>query len=297
PYILSFGIYTGVCLSVVGRRIVLQKAMGYIELMRPIYVLMASLAVFVGGIVGGYQFQTIGLFFAMIVVFLMTAGSMAINDYFDRNIDQIAHPDRPLPSGKLSSHDALYFSFVSFSIAVGLSVAINISCFGIVVTGLVLMMIYERYYKNIGFIGNLLTAFIIAMALILGGAAVGNVHDTLLLAFMAFFIMLGREIFMDVKDVEGDSAQRVTLPMTIGIKNALYMGGIFIAVAVALTPLPYWWNALSVWYIVIIVPADIFFLLAILTPLKDITNIGISIQILLLNSGFALLGFILGIVG
>jgi len=292
----SFDINTAACLSGVARRLVLQKTVGYLELMRPLYVFLAALAVFAGGIVGGYQFDTAGLLVAMIVVFLMTAGAMAVNDYFDREIDRIAHPYRPIPSGRLSPGEALRFSYVSFAIAVVLSLAVNITCFGIVVAGLVLMMVYETCCKHVGFVGNMLTAFIIAMALVLGGAAVGNVYDTFLLAFMAFFIMLGREIYMDVKDVKGDSVHRATLPMTIGRKNALYVGCVCIAAAVALLPLPYWWNALSVWYVVVIVPAAALFVLAILLPLKDIGNIGISIQILLYTSGFALLGFILGTV-
>jgi len=156
-------------------------------------------------------------------------------------------------------------------------------------------MLYEKYYKNIGLIGNVLAAFIIGMALVLGGAAVGSVHDTLLLAVMTFCIMLGREILKDVQDLEGDVTYRVTLPMKIGRKNALYVGCLFVVATVALTPFPYWWSILSFWYIVIIVPVALLFICAILLALKDIKHIGTSIEILRSGSAFALIGFILGI--
>jgi 4-hydroxybenzoate polyprenyltransferase len=274
----------------------LQKAKGYIALIRPITALLAILGVFVGGILGGLQFFSIYLILAMIVVFFMVAGSMAINDYLDWKIDQLAHPTRPIPSGTILPKEALYFSCASFSIAVLLSMAINFLSFGIVVAGLGLLILYEKYYKNIGFFGNILAAFISGMALIFGGAAVGNVHYTFLLAAMTFFIMLGREILKDVQDVKGDALHRVTLPMTIGRKNALYVGCMFIAATVALVPFPYWWNILSFWYIVIIIPAALLFMYSILISLKDIKNIGISIEILRSGSAFALIGFILGIV-
>ena len=275
---------------------IIAKVKGYIALIRPITAILAILGVFVGGILGGFQFFTLNLLLAMIVVFFMVAGSMSINDYLDWKIDRLAHPHRPIPSGTLLPKEALRFSYASFSIALVLSLTINFFSFGIVVIGLGLLILYEKYYKNIGFIGNVLAAFISGMALIFGGAAVGNVYDTILLAVMTFFIMLGREILKDVQDVTGDALHRVTLPMKLGRKNALYIGCVFIAATVALIPFPYWWNILSFWYIIIIIPVGILFLYSILISLNDIKKIGISIEILRSGSAFALIGFILGTV-
>lgn len=278
------------------RHIFLKKAKGYISLTRPITAILAIFGVFVGGILGGFQFFIVDLVVAMIVVFFMIAGSMAINGYFDWKIDQLAHPYRPIPSGTLLPNEALHFSYVSFSIALLLSMTINVLSFGIVAVGIGLLVLYEKYYKDIGLIGNILAAFISGMALIFGGAAVGNAHNTLLLAVMTFFLMLGREILKDIQDVKGDVLHRVTLPMKIGRKNALYVGCIFIVITVALIPFPYWWAILSFWYIVIIIPTGILFIYSILISLKDIKNIGITIEILRSGSAFALMGFILGIV-
>lgn len=232
----------------------------------------------------------------MVVAFFMVAGSNALNDYVDRAIDQRAHPHRPIPSSRLLPSAALHFAYVSFFFALFLSISINILSFGIIAFSIGLLVIYERYLKDIGLGGNLLVAFMSGMAIIFGGAAVGHVNNTLLLTCMTFFIMLGREILKDVEDIKGDALKRVTLPMKIGRKNALYVGCSFVATAIALTPFPYWWNILSFWYIVIIIPAGILFAYSILTVLRDVENIGLTIEILRSGSAFALIGFILGVI-
>ena len=267
----------------------------YLQLIRPVTALLAALGVFVGGILGGFHFVSVSLVLAMVVVFFMVAGSMALNDYLDRAIDQHAHPHRPIPSGRLSPHAALRFAYLSFFIALVLSALINILSFGIVVFSIFLLVIYEQYLKNIGLMGNILAGFISGMALIFGGASVGHVNNTILLASMTFLIMLGREILKDVEDVKGDSIQRVTLPMKIGQKRALYVGCSLVAATIALTPFPYWLNILNVWYIVVIIPAGVLFAYSILLVLRDIKHIGLTIEILRSGSAFALAGFILGI--
>lgn len=268
----------------------------YLQLIRPLTALLAALGVFVGGILGGFHLVSVSLVLAMIVAFFMVAGSMALNDYLDRAIDQHVHPHRPIPSGGLSPRGALHFAYISFFIALVLSASINILSFGIVVVSICLLVIYEQYLKNIGLIGNILAGFISGMALIFGGAAVGHVHNTLLLAAMTFLIMLGREILKDIQDIKGDRIQRVTLPMNIGQNKALYVGCSLVTATIALTPFPYWLNILNIWYIVIIVPAGVLFAYSILLVLRDIKHIGVTIEILRSGSAFALAGFVLGVI-
>ncbi|RLF62565.1 MAG: hypothetical protein DRN33_05455 [Thermoplasmata archaeon] len=277
------------------RQHLINKAGGFLELVRPLTVILGMMGVFAGGILGGLQFVSPDLILAMIVAAFMIAGSMALNDYFDMEVDKISHPDRPIPSGRLSPKEGLQFAYMSFFVALLLSTVINILSFGIVVFTIVLLIVYEKYLKNIGLAGNVVAAFISSIALIFGGAAVGQVNNALMLAIMTFFIMLGREILKDVEDMEGDTLTRVTLPMKIGRKNALYAGCLAIASTIALIPFPYWWNILSLWYIVIIVPAGILFAYSVLLVLRDIKNIGKTIEILRSGSAFALIGFIVGV--
>ncbi len=276
-------------------RFVAGKARSFLELIRPVTVMLGLMGVFVGGILGGFQLVSLDLLFAMVVVVFMVAGAMALNDYFDVEVDRIVHSRRPIPSGRLSAKECLQFAYASFFIALVLSAAINILSFGIIIFGISLLALYERYFKNAGLAGNIVTAFISSMALIFGGAAVGQAHNALILAAMTFLIMLGREILKDVEDIEGDILTRMTLPMKIGRKNALYAGCLAIIATIVLIPFPYWWNILSLWYIVIIVAAGMLFIYSIILVLKDIKNIGTTIEILRSGSAFALAGFIVGV--
>ncbi|RLF33281.1 MAG: hypothetical protein DRN21_04125 [Thermoplasmata archaeon] len=282
-------------MAFVDGRPVINKARSFLELIRPITVMLGLMGVFVGGILGGFHLVSLDLFFAMIVVVFMVAGAMALNDYFDMEVDKIAHLHRPIPSGRLSPKEGLRFAYVSFFIASLLSIFINVFSFGIVVFSIGLLVLYEKYFKDIGLAGNIVAAFISSMALIFGGVAVGQAHNALILAVMTFLIMLGREILKDVEDIDGDILTRVTLPMKIGRKNALYAGCLAIIATIALIPFPYWWNILSLWYIVIIIPAGMLFVYSIILVLKDIKNIGTTIEILRSGSAFALVGFIIGV--
>jgi len=282
-------------MAFVDGRPVINKARSFLELIRPITVMLGLMGVFVGGILGGFHLVSLDLFFAMIVVVFMVAGAMALNDYFDMEVDKIAHLHRPIPSGRLSPKECLRFAYVSFFIASLLSIFINVFSFGIVVFSIGLLVLYEKYFKDIGLAGNIVAAFISSMALIFGGVAVGQAHNALILAVMTFLIMLGREILKDVEDIDGDILTRVTLPMKIGRKNALYAGCLAIIATIALIPFPYWWNILSLWYIVIIIPAGMLFVYSIILVLKDIKNIGTTIEILRSGSAFALVGFIIGV--
>ncbi len=267
---------------------------GSLQLIRPVIALVAVLAVFAGGIVDGLHHVSPRLSLAMAAAFFMLAGANARNDYLDSEVDQQAHPERPIPSGRLPPKAALYFAYLSFALALLLSLFINMLGFGIIVAGIVLLAIYERYLKEVALAGNLLAAFFSGLAVVFGGIAVGRVYNTLPLAGMAFFVMLGREILKDVKDIKGDVFQRVTLPMAIGRKNALYLGCSAVAAATALAPFPYWLNALRVWYLVIVIPAALSWAYSLLLVLRDIQNIDITLEILRSGSALALVGFIVG---
>jgi geranylgeranylglycerol-phosphate geranylgeranyltransferase len=273
-----------------------NKAKAFLELIRPLTAVLGLTGACVGGILGGVQFFSIDLLLAMVIVFLMIAGANAFNDYFDRDIDKIAHPYRPIPSGKLSPREGLLFAYSCFFISLLLSFVINFINFGIVIVSIGLLILYEKYFKEVGFMGNVVIAFLSGMALVFGGAAVGQAHQALILALMAFLIMLGREILKDVQDVEADILKRVTLPMKLGRQNAFYIGSALIVISIVLIPIPVWLNILSLWYLIVIMPASLVFFYALFLAFQDLKNIGVTVDILRIGSGFALIGFIVGII-
>ncbi len=55
------------------------------------------------------------------VVFLFIAGGNSLNDYMDREIDRKAHPERPIPSGRMQARTALRISGGAFALSMLLS--------------------------------------------------------------------------------------------------------------------------------------------------------------------------------
>lgn len=274
----------------------LNKTKALLKLFRFELCLMGMLSAFVGGLVSGFEYVNYDLFLAMFVVALMVAGSMAINDYFDFEIDKIVHPERPIPSGKVPPKEALLFAVVLFSVSLILSLLINILCLMIVIVSIFSLLMYEVLFKSQGLIGNIIVAFISSMSFTFGGAAIWQPYNSLVLSAITFLLMLGREILMDVRDMEGDILYRETLPMKIGRKSATYFGCAFLIVAIAITPLPALWGILNKWYLMIVIPVDFFIAYAILLAIKSIHNTGKTADMVRMAMAAGLIGFIAGII-
>jgi len=275
---------------------ILVKSFALIESMRPFTSILGMAGAYIGGIVAGAPFFSIPLILAMVVVFLAGAGSMPFNDYFDRDVDIISHPNRPIPSKRLSPQETLYFSLLLLSLAVVFSMFINLLCFVIVLFSLGFLYCYEVFFKNQGFVGNIVVAFLSSMSFTFGGTAVGNPFASLLLSLLTFFLFTGREILKDVQDVKGDLFTRNTLPMRIGEKKAVLVASIFLMVAVLLSPLPYLLHQLRISYLIIIIMVDVLAFYVIIQNIRDLKNTERSISLTRIAAAVGVIAIILGVV-
>ena len=274
-----------------------DKTKALVEAMRPKTTPLALMGVFIGGIVAdSASYASFDLFLAVVAAFFVTVGSLIFNDYYDWKIDKVIHPERPIPSGRLLPKEGLYFAILSFCIALILSFFINAICFGIAVFSIGFIVLYDELLKNKGIAGNLVVAFVSSMSFTFGGAAVGQPLSSLILSIMAFFTFLGREILMDVRDIGGDMLARVTLPMQIGEKAATHIGCIFLAVTIILTPFPFIWGILGVWYLLTIILVDIIGIYVILLSFKKILNIGKMADLVRILAAIGSIAFIVGVV-
>lgn len=197
---------------------------------------------------------------SMVVVVLFTGAGNALNDYYDREVDKVAHPERPIPMGLVSPASALGVSAVMFSGTVVVSVFVNIWSFVIVVSSIAFMVAYERFLKAEGLAGNLVISWLTGALFLFGGAAVDGLELAWALAALAFLATLGREIVKDVQDVEGDRGSRKTLPMRVGSKRAGMIASAAFAGAVLLSPMPYLLEQMSFWYVPAVAVADAMFI-------------------------------------
>ena len=95
----------------------MTKTRGIVQIIRPINCMMMGFAVFVGVILANpisLSSLLVNILFGFFTGFLLTAGAMIINDYYDRDIDAINEPSRPIPNGLITTSEALLlFVFIS----------------------------------------------------------------------------------------------------------------------------------------------------------------------------------------
>jgi geranylgeranylglycerol-phosphate geranylgeranyltransferase len=194
------------------------------------------------------------------VVVTFIIGGNTLNDYLDREVDKQAHPERPLPSGRITPGAVRLIAGGAFVLSLALATLLwGLLSFAIVLVAIVLMLTYELRTKKLGLSGNLSIAALTGMLFLLGGAVVGNISATLAIAVMAMLATLGREIVKDVQDMTSDFDRR-TLPQRIGARNAgIIASGAFLA-AVALSMEPYLAGRFGLAYVAAVLFADAIFI-------------------------------------
>lgn len=265
----------------------------YLLLTRPHNCIIGAFAVFVVGIVSvGMDIlsYTEPLIFGMLVVFTIIAGGNILNDYFDRENDAINHPERPLPSGKISPSIALLYSVIMFSLSMVFGFFISHYALFIASYAVIILILYESSLKKEGVIGNVAISLLVGMIFIFGGVIMDNIMPVLILACMAFCLNLGREIVKDIEDMLGD-LDRKTLPMRIGKTKASIVTASLFAVSIALSPLPYFMNIFDIIYLMIVVIADVAIVYAAILILTDtsksqlVTKIGMVVGLMAFLGG------------
>lgn len=225
------------------------------------------------------------------VVVLFIAGGNSLNDYIDRDIDKKAHPERPIPSGRLEPKQALYLGLgcLVASIAVSLLFCDYVPIL-IVVVACALMFLYEFSFKKLPFVGNVTIAVLTGMVFLLGNAAVCDINmKCSILAALATLVSVGRELTKDIEDVEGDEG-RTTLPMVIGLKNSGIVAAFFYIAGPVLSIVPMIENYFNpLFYFVI--SADIIFVYCAFILFK---NPHLSQKMAKLAMVFALIAFAIG---
>lgn len=78
---------------------------GYLELLRPANVVTAIADVLAGYAVAGRANHR-ALPWLLVATVCLYAGGVVLNDFFDRGLDAVERPERPIPSGRVPAHRA-----------------------------------------------------------------------------------------------------------------------------------------------------------------------------------------------
>lgn len=226
----------------------------YIKLTRPLNCLITGLVVLVGGVISSSQDSIeINLILASTVAAIVAASGNVINDMFDIEIDKIAHPDRPLANGKLKIVEAKIFNIVLIIISTSISLILNYRILLITLFALTLLYFYSYLLKKIPLLGNVVIAFLTALAFLFGGIAVDNISGAIIPAIFAFLINLIRELVKDAEDYEGDKTYNVnTFPIKFGMKRTKQIALAISIVLIVFTIYPFAERIYRIEYFVVV---------------------------------------------
>ena len=235
----------------------MEQARGCLELTRPGNAVAAGGLTFVGAFVAGGLSAPAPTVFAVVATVLATGGGNATNDYFDREIDAINRPDRPIPRGAVSPRGALLFSGLLFAVAVGLTLLLPLFAVAIALINLVALVAYTELFKGLPGVGNALVAYLTGSTFLYGGAAVeGNLSPVVVLFALAASATMAREVVKDVEDAAGDREEGLrTLPIVLGRRRALAVAAAFVVAAVVASPAPYLLGTFGLPYLVVLTPS------------------------------------------
>ena len=183
---------------------------------------------------------------------LVCGTSQAVNDWFDRHVDAINEPNRPIPSGRVPGRWGLYVGIVWSAVSLAVATFLGVWVVAAVCVGLVLAWLYSAppvRLKGNGWYGCLAVGLCYeGLPWFTGTAAmVGGLPETPVL-WMAGLYSLGAFGIMtlnDFKAVEGDQALGLrSLPVQLGVRGAAWLACVVMAVPqVAVSALLFSWGA------------------------------------------------------
>ncbi|SDF26326.1 MULTISPECIES: chlorophyll synthase ChlG [Thalassobaculum] len=183
---------------------------------------------------------------------LVCGTSQAVNDWFDRHVDAINEPNRPIPSGRVPGRWGLYVGIVWSAVSLAVATLLGVWVVAAVCVGLVLAWLYSAppiRLKGNGWFGCLAVGLCYeGLPWFTGTAAmIGGLPDTpvLLLAGLYSLGAFGIMTLNDFKAVEGDQALGIrSLPVQLGVRPAAWLACVVMALPqVAVSLLLFSWGA------------------------------------------------------
>jgi chlorophyll synthase len=160
---------------------------------------------------------------------LLCATSQAVNDWFDRHVDAINEPQRPIPSGRMPGVWGLYIAILWSVLSIACAAALGVWVLIASLAGLLVAWGYSAppvRLKQNGWWGNLACAacyegfaWITGAAVMSGGAMPAG--RTLVIAVLYSLGAHGIMTLNDFKSIEGDTRTGIgSLPVRLGLERA-----------------------------------------------------------------------------
>lgn len=219
-----------------------SRAAAFVELGRP-FTLIAPALGFASGAASAagafppesWRWELLALpAIGSLMAAVLNAGSNALNQIYDLEIDRVNKPRRPLPSGRLRLPDAWMFTVLAYATALVLAWLVapdgRHECFWIVAVAAVCTFIYSMpplRTKRLGIWANVTIAIPRGMLLkVAGWSAVKTVvgYEPWYIGAIFGLFLLGATTTKDFADMEGDGRGGCrTLPIQYGVTRAAWM--------------------------------------------------------------------------
>lgn len=220
----------------------LPEPRAILTLLKPITWFPPMWAFACGSITGSEKiFENLPIFFLGLLLTgpLVCASSQAVNDWYDRHVDAINEPNRPIPSGRIPGRWGLYIAVIWSLISLWVGNFLGLIGFLATALALVLAWFYSMppiRFKNNGWLGNLACglsyeglAWVTGATLLSAGALPSK--PSLLLAGLYSASAHGIMTLNDFKAIEGDRQMGVrSLPVQLGAFKAAKVSAVLMLV-------------------------------------------------------------------
>jgi 4-hydroxybenzoate polyprenyltransferase len=200
-----------------------------------------------------YEFDWFKLFLMLLCMVFARNSAMAFNRYLDRNIDA-QNPRtaiRDIPSGRISSKQALLFTIVNSILFILTTFLINKLCFYLSPVALTVVLGYS-YTKRFTPLCHLILGLGLALAPI-GAYLVVTGEFAMLPIYFSLAVLCwvsGFDIIYALQDEEFDRLNNLnSIPAWLGKENALRVSSFLHLLAVVFVTLPYFNTDLSWFYL------------------------------------------------
>jgi chlorophyll synthase len=206
------------------------------------------------------------------------ASSQAVNDWFDRRVDAINEPNRPIPSGRIPGQWGLWIAIFWSGLSLLLAQALGPWVMGASVIGLILAWLYSApplRLKQAGWWGPASVAVCYEGLTWFTGAAVMEralpQGSVIVMAALYSFGAIGIMTLNDFKSIEGDRTLGIlSVPVDLGAENAAWLACFIMAApqVVVVTLLLAWGQSLHAAAVAVFLIAQCFLMARLLRDPK-----------------------------
>jgi chlorophyll/bacteriochlorophyll a synthase len=182
---------------------------------------------------------------------LVCATSQAVNDWYDREVDAINEPRRPIPSGRIPGRWGHYIAVAWTLLSLIVASALGPWVFGAAIFGLTLAWIYSAppiRRKNNGWWGNTACALCYeGLPWFTGAAVMAAAAPSWRIVAIAALYSIGAHGIMtlnDFKSIEGDRRMGIeSIPVLLGSESAAQFACVIMAAPqIIVIVLLSWWG-------------------------------------------------------